>query len=52
MFALLSDPVAFNPVAVGPRGRTLVWRDPEGDQIDLCAEALWGLAHQSATEAA
>jgi hypothetical protein len=52
MFAFLTDPTAFDAVAVGPRGRTLVWRDPEGDEIDLCADALWRLAHENATEAA
>jgi Protein of unknown function (DUF2442) len=52
VFAFLIDPAALTTVAVGPRGRTLVWRDPEGDEIDLCADALWRLARQGATEAA
>jgi hypothetical protein len=52
VFAFLTDPAAFNTVAVGARGRTLFWRDPEGDEIDLCADALWQLAHKGATEAA
>jgi hypothetical protein len=52
VFAFLADPAAFNAVAVGERGRTLVWRDPEGDEIDLCADALWRLAHEGAIEAA
>jgi hypothetical protein len=52
VFAFLSDPAAFNAVAVGARGRTLVWRDPEGDEIDLCADALWQLAHKGELEAA
>jgi hypothetical protein len=52
VFAFLADPAAFNAVAVGPRGRTLAWRDPEGDELDLCADALWRLAHHGATEAA
>ena len=46
VFASLADPVALEAVAVGERGRTLVWIDPEGDEIDLCADALWRLAHQ------
>jgi len=46
VFAFLREPAAFDAVAVGPRGRILVWRDPEGDEIDLCADALWRLAHQ------
>ena len=31
---------------------TLVWQDPEGDEIDLCADALWRLAQEGAIEAA
>jgi len=52
VLALLADPAAFNAAAVGARGRTLVWRDPEGDEINLCADALWRLAHHGAIEAA
>jgi Protein of unknown function (DUF2442) len=52
VFAFLRDPAAFNSVKVGARGRTLVWNDPEGDEIDLCADALWDLAHAGTTEAA
>ena len=52
VFAFLREPAAFEALAVGPRGRTLVWRDPEGDEIDLCADALWRLAHQGEIEAA
>jgi Protein of unknown function (DUF2442) len=52
VFAFLTDPAGFNAVAVGERGRTLVWRDPEGEDIDLCADALWRLAHEGAIEAA
>ena len=52
VFAFLRDPAAFNAVALGARGRTLVWRDREGDEIDLCADALWRLAHQGEVEAA
>jgi Protein of unknown function (DUF2442) len=52
VFAFLREPAAFNAVAVGARGRSLVWRDPDGDEIDLCADALWRLAHQGDVEAA
>ena len=52
VFAFLSEPATFNAVAVGERGRTLVWHDPQGDEIDLCADALWLLAHEGAIEAA
>lgn len=52
VFAFLTDPAAFDAVEVGGRGRTLVWRDPDGDEIDLCADALWRMAHRGAAEAA
>ena len=52
VFAFLRDPAAFDSVALGARGRTLVWRDPAGDEIDLCADALWRLAHRGEVEAA
>ncbi len=52
VFTFLTDPAAFNAVAIGARGRTLVWRDPEGDEVDLCADALWRLAHAGDVEAA
>jgi hypothetical protein len=51
VFGFLSDPDAFNAVVVGPRGRTLIWHDPEGDEIDLCADALWRLAQEGAEAA-
>jgi hypothetical protein len=43
VFTFLHDPAAFNAVAVGPRGRTLVWRDPEGRRdrfLRRCSLAL------------
>ena len=52
VFAFLSEPAAFIAVAVGAGGRSLVWRDPQGDEIDLCADALWRLAHRGDVEAA
>jgi hypothetical protein len=27
-------------VTVAPRGRALVWPDPNGEEVDLCADAL------------
>jgi hypothetical protein len=51
-FAFLRKPAAFNAVAIGPSGRTLMWRVQEGDEIDLCADAPWRLAHQSEMDAA
>lgn len=41
VFAALADPALFTAVAVGPRGRSLVW---PGD-LDLDADALWFDAH-------
>lgn len=52
VFAFLTDPVAFSAVAIGERGRMLVWRDPDGDEIDLCADALWRLSNSGDVEAA
>jgi hypothetical protein len=49
VFEPLSGPLQerrerFAAVEVGPRGRTLEWRVGE-DIIDLCADALWLMAH-------
>ena len=52
VFAFLADPTAFDTVEVGERGRTLLWRDPDGDEIDLCADALWRMAHGEEAAAA
>lgn len=41
VFAALDDPDRFTTVAIGPRGRSLVW---PGD-VDLDADALWFDAH-------
>jgi hypothetical protein len=41
VFAVLSDPVLFAAVTVGPRGRSLVWPG----ELDLDADALWFDAH-------
>jgi len=37
----------FMSVEIGPGGRTLFWRIGEGedDIVDLCADALWLMAH-------
>lgn len=52
VFGFLGDTAAFNGVTVGARGRTLLWHDPDGDEIDLCADSLWRLVEEGATEAA
>jgi hypothetical protein len=51
VFTSLRDPVVFSALEIGERGHTLVWHDHEGDPIDLCADALWLMAHSGATTA-
>ena len=41
VFASLGDPTFFASVTIGDRGRSLVWIDASGDEIDFCADALW-----------
>jgi hypothetical protein len=45
VFEVLAEQRQFEAVRIGERGRTLIWRDDEGDEIDLCADALWQMAH-------
>ena len=49
VFAPLCDIARFATVEVGPRGRTILWRLPtaagEEEIVDLCADALWLMAH-------
>jgi hypothetical protein len=47
VFTPLRDPAVFARVQIGPRGRTLIWKIAEGedDVVDLCADALWLMAH-------
>jgi hypothetical protein len=44
----------FAQAQVGPRGRTLIWRlgKNEDDVVDLCADALWRMAHPEERSAA
>jgi hypothetical protein len=44
-FNVLADQTRFEAVQIGERGRTLIWHDDAGDEIDLCADALWQMAH-------
>ena len=44
VFEPLRDPARFASVEIGPGGRTLLWRIGE-DVVDLCADALWLMAH-------
>jgi hypothetical protein len=37
VFSAWEDPALFSQVAIGDRGRTLVWPG----EIDLCADSLW-----------
>lgn len=47
--AVRDNPKAF---AVGQGGRALVWADADGEEVDLCADALRLLAERSAAQAA
>jgi len=51
VFAPLRDPAVFARVQIGPRGRTLIWRIDD-DVVDLCADALWLMAHPEERSAA
>jgi hypothetical protein len=44
VFEPLRDPERFEMVEVGPRGRTILWH-VDDDVVDLCADALWLMAH-------
>jgi hypothetical protein len=50
IFAFMDDPAAFATVQIGERGRSLVWIDPEGDEVDFCADALRMQAETRAVE--
>jgi hypothetical protein len=52
VFEALADQGRFDAVRIGERGRTLIWHDREGDEIDLCADALWQMAHGGKASAA
>jgi hypothetical protein len=43
-FEPLRDPARFAGAEVGPGGHTLLWRVGE-DVVELCADALWLMAH-------
>ena len=45
VFEVLGDTARFEAVQIGERGRTLIWHDDASDEIDLCADALWQMAH-------
>jgi hypothetical protein len=45
VFAPLRDPARFATVEVEPGGRAIFWRVGD-DVVDLCADALWLMAHQ------
>jgi hypothetical protein len=38
VFDVLADQARFEAVQIGERGRTLIWSDDAGDEIDLCAD--------------
>jgi len=51
VFEPLRDPNRFAAVEIGPRGRTLVWHVGE-NVVDLCADALWFMAHPDVARSA
>jgi hypothetical protein len=51
VFEVLGDQARFEAVRIGERRRTLIWHDAAGDEIDLCADALWQMAHGEVTAA-
>jgi len=48
VFEPLRDPKRFAAVEIGELGRTLFWREGD-DDVDLCADALWRMAHPDRT---
>jgi hypothetical protein len=51
VFEPLRDPKVFEAAEVEPDGRTLLWHVGE-DVVDLCADALWLMAHPGRSAAA
>ena len=52
VFATVRGARAFATVEVGDRGRSVFWRDSDGDELDLCADALWSMAFEHTSAAA
>lgn len=52
VFTTVRSARAFGAVEVGGRGRYVFWRDPDGDELDLCADALWSMAFEHTSAAA
>jgi Protein of unknown function (DUF2442) len=50
MFTFMGDPAAFATVQIGERGRSLLWIDPKGEEVDFCADALRMQAETRAVE--
>lgn len=46
---LATDPYGF---VIAPHGRALVWHDADGDEVDLCADALRSMAEADRQAAA
>lgn len=44
-----SNPEGF---AISPGGRSIIWLDKDGDEVDLCADALRIMAETATTRAA
>lgn len=50
IFAFMGDRTTFATVQIGEKGRSLVWIDPEGEEVDFCADALRMQAETRAVE--
>jgi hypothetical protein len=48
VFAPLREPALWAKVAIADHGRALVWHVPGGEDVDLCADALYLTATGSA----
>ena len=51
VFAFLKDPARFQELRIAEDGRWIYWQDLEGDQVDLCADALRFEAEARAVDA-
>jgi hypothetical protein len=51
VFAFLDDVARFRDVRIGEDGRWIYWYDSEGDEVDLCADALRFEAEARAVDA-
>ena len=50
VFAFLAEKARFREIRIGEEGRWIFWTDPDGDEIDLCADALRYEAEERAVQ--